>query len=187
MPSLTPREQRTVRIGLIAISLYLVFFFGVSSWKFMEARRTDYLKVYKEAQHLKQEFQPYETRALLIAKLKEKLNLNTAKLSKATVVSESSAAIVKAGMASGLQIGPIRESPARSSAKELASVQIEGMGQAQGVLVFLHQLQTLGFPLILDSIQITPDLMRPGMIKLSLTLIILDYEQWTAPEEVRHA
>ena len=47
-------------------------------------------------------------------------------------------------------------------------------------------LQTLGYPLILDSVQISSDPMRPGMIKLNLTIIILDFEQWKS-EETRNA
>ena len=86
----------------------------------------------------------------------------------------------------GVQLGPIRESAARPSAKELASIQLEGNGPVPALLTFLHRLETLGYPLILDSVQISSDPTRPGMIKLNLTIIILDFEQWKT-EETRHA
>ena len=46
----------------------------------------------------------------------------------------------------------------------------------------LHRLETLGYPLILDSVQISSDPTKPGMIKLNLTIIILDFEQWKKEE-----
>ncbi len=108
----------------------------------------------------------------------EEFHLDPAKLSKASAVAEASSAIQKAAAAGGVQGGPIRESPGRSSSKELASIKLEGSGQLPAVTSFLHRLESVGSPLIIDSVQITPDNMRPGMIKLSLTIIILDFEQW---------
>jgi hypothetical protein len=46
-------------------------------------------------------------------------------------------------------------------------------------------LETLGYPLILDSVQINPDATKPGMVKLNLTIVILDFEQWKN-EEMRN-
>ena len=42
-------------------------------------------------------------------------------------------------------------------------------------------MQTLGYPLIIDSVQMTTD-NRPGMVKLSLTIVILNFEKWKNPE-----
>jgi len=99
------------------------------------------------------------------------------KSSKATLVAEASAAIQKAAGSGGVQFGPIRESAARASAKELASMQFEGSGSVSSVMTLLHRLQTLGYPLIIDSVQMTPET-RPGMVKVHLTIVILDFEQW---------
>ena len=52
-------------------------------------------------------------------------------------------------------------------------------------MAFLNQLEGVGYPVIIDSVQLTPD-MRPGQLKLSLTLVILDFEQWKK-EAVPHA
>ena len=103
--------------------------------------------------------------------------MDPAKLSRTSVVAEASAAIQKAAMGGGIQLGPVRESPARPSSKELASMQIEGMGPVPAVMGMLSRLESVGYPLIIDSVQLTSD-MRPGQLKVSLTILILDFEQW---------
>jgi hypothetical protein len=178
MYALTDREKRTVRIALAAISLYLVLFFGLRLWKQLEKGRSEYQKLARDAQNLKRELRPYENRVLLLEKLRETFHLEASKLSKATLVAEASAAIQKAAASGGVQMGPIRESPARPSAKELASMQLEGIGPVPAVMTLLHRLRTLGYPLIVDSVQLNPEPTKPGMIKLNLTVIILDFEQW---------
>lgn len=77
-----------------------------------------------------------------------------------------------------VQVGPVRESPARPSSKELATVQLEGTGPVPAVMGLLSRLESVGFPLIIDSVQLTPD-MRPGQLKVNLTILILDFDQWT--------
>lgn len=185
MPALTDREKRTIRIAAVAITIYLVLFFSLRGWKLLEASRSDYQKLVREGQKLKLELQPYENKALLLQKLKETYHLDPAKLSRATLVAEASAAIQKAAQSGGVQIGPIRESPARASAKELTSMQLEGIGPVPGVIALLHRLEVLGYPLVLESVQINSDPTKPGMVKLSLTIVILDLEQWKK-EEIRN-
>ena len=104
--------------------------------------------------------------------------MDPGKLSKASLVAEASAAIQKAARNGGVQIGPVRESPARTSATELTSMQLEGVGPVPAVMTLLHRLETVGFPLIVDSVQINPEPSRPGTLKLSLTIVILDFDQW---------
>lgn len=186
MPTLTDREKRTVRFAAVAIAIYLVLFFGVRAWKHLETRRSEYQLLLTDAQRLRRELQPYENKALLAQKLKESFRMDPLKLSKASLVAEASAAIQKAAGTGGIQLGPIRETPARASAKELASMQLEGTGPVPAVVTLLHRLPTLGYPLILDSVQINPDSTKPGMLKLNLTIVILDFEQWKS-EEKPHA
>lgn len=178
MRTLTPHEQRTVRIAVAGIAVYLVLFFGARAWKYLEARRSGYRQLVSEAQALKQELKPYETRIKVVTKLMEKFQMDPAKLTKASVVAGASAAIQKAATSGGVQLGPLRESPAKSSAKELASMQLEGSGPVPAVMALLHRLESIGYPLILDSVQLTPEPMKPSMIKLNLTIIILDFDQW---------
>src|SRR5437667_5262477 len=154
MRPLTDREKRTVRIATVGIAIYLTIFFGARSWKYLEQRRSEYQQLVRDAHRLRQQIQPYEEKAIALKKLMENFHLDPARLSRASVVAEASAAIQKAAAVGGVQIGPIRESPARPSAKELASIQLEISGQVQSVITLLHRLDTLGYPLIIDSVQI---------------------------------
>ena len=183
MRTLTDQEKRTVRLGAAAVVIYLVLFFGYRIWRSFDTGRSDYKTMTAEAQGLRQKLIPYETKVLLASNLMAQFQMDPAKLSKMTVVAEASAAIQKAAASGGVQLGPIRESPGRSSSKELVSMQLEGTGQIASVMSLLHRFSSLGYPLILDSVQITAAQNgQPGMVKLSVTLIILDYDQWKSEE-----
>lgn len=181
MTALTDREKRTIRLAGIAIAIYLVLFFGVRIGKSLEARRSSYEQLTLDAQRLKRDLQPYENRILLAQKLKETLKMDPAKLSKASLVADASAAIQRAAGTIQVQLGQVRESTARASSKELVSMQLEGSGPVPAVMTFLHRLETLGYPVVIDALQISGEA-RPGMIKLNLTIIILDFEQWKKEE-----
>ena len=72
----------------------------------------------------------------------------------------------------------------RSSAKELASIQLEGVGPVPAIMGFLHQLGSLGYPLVVDAVQLTPET-KPGSLKMNLTIVILDFEQFKTEEAPR--
>lgn len=186
MRALTEREKRTVRYGAIAVAVYLTLFGGYHVWRFLEGKRIAYQKLVAEAQERKQQIQPYEDKVLIVKKLMDTFHLDPAKLSRATLVADASAAIQRAAMSGGIRVGPVRESPARASARELASVQLEGTGRVPAVMGFLSQIQGLGFPLIIDSVQLTPETTRPGQVKVNLTIVILDFDQWKT-KEAHHA
>ncbi len=178
MRTLTHHERRTVRFGAAVIVIYLLLFGGFQAWKYLAKCRADYAQLVSQADRLKQEVLLYDDRALVVKKLMESLHLDPANLSRTSVVAQASAAIQKAAMSGGVQVGPIRESPARPSSKELASVQLEGTGPVPAVMGLLNRLEGIGFPLIIDSVQLTPD-MRPGQLKVNLTILILDFDYWT--------
>ena len=178
MRTLTHHERRTVRFGAAAIVIYLLLFGGFQAWKYLARCRVDYQQLVSQADRLKQEVRLYDDRALAVKKLMESMRLDPANLSRTSVVAQASAAIQKAAMSGGVQVGPVRESPARPSSKELASVQLEGTGPVPAVMGLLNRLEGVGFPLIIDSVQLTPD-MRPGQLKVNLTIWILDFDQWT--------
>ena len=50
----------------------------------------------------------------------------------------------------------------------------------------LNRLQSLGYPLVIDSVQITPETRQRGRVKLNLTVVILDFDQQKTTE-VPHA
>ena len=185
MPALTSREKRTLRIATIAVSVYLLLFFGLQGWKYFDKKRAGYRQLVNDAQNLAREVKPYGDKAVALRKLMEGFALDPARLTSATVVAQASAAIQKAAMGGGLQVGPVRESPARQGNKELGSLQLEASGPAPALLKFLHQTESLGFPLVIESLQIGSEPSRPGQVKLNLTISILDFEQWE--KEASHA
>lgn len=181
MPNISERDKRTIRIAGIGIAVYLVLFFGISGWKRLEAKRTEYRDLVASAERIRREVQPYENRVLLAQKLKDTFKMDPQKLSRLTVVADASAAIQKAAQSGKVQLGPIRETPGRSSAKELASIQLEGVGPVPAIMGFLHRLGSLGYPLVVDAVQLTPE-NKPGSLKMNLTIVILDFEQWKKDE-----
>ncbi len=177
MRTLTDREKRTVRLGALVMGIYLAIFCGWKAWNFLEAKRADYQKLVAQAKDLRLKIEPYGARVQTVTNLMDRFHMDPAKLSKKTVVAEASAAIQKAAMGSGIQVGPVREPPARASSREL-SLQLEGVGPVQAVMGLLNRMESVGYPLIIDEVQITPETSRPGQVKISLTFLILDFEQW---------
>jgi hypothetical protein len=177
MRTLTHREKRTIRLGAAGIAVYLLIFGGLQVAKVFGKRHEDYQQLVKQAEALKQEVRLYEDRSLAVKRMMESFRMDPARLYRTSVVAEASAAIQKAAMGGGIQLGPVRESPARPSSKELASMQIEGTGPVPAVMGMLSRLESVGYPLIIDTVQLTPD-MRPGQLKVSLTILILDFDQW---------
>ena len=176
--SLSDRERRTIRLAGIGTAIYLLLFGGLQVWEYLNKKRSDYSSLLKEAEILKQRVQVYEDKILVLKKLMDEFRMDPAKLSRVSVVAEANAAIQKAAMAGGVQLGPIRESPGRPSSRELASMQIEAMGPVPALMGLVPRLQTLGYPLVLDAVQVNADARQPGMVKASLTVIILDFELW---------
>ena len=178
MVHLTDREKRTLRIAAVVMAIYLVLFFALRVWRQLESRRSHYQHLVAEAQQLQRELRPYQDKISLALTLKEYFHIDPAKLSSASLVAQASAAIQTAARMGGVQIGPIRESPARASSRELTSMQLEGVGPVPAAMSLLHRLQTLGYPLIVDSVQLNSEPSKPGLVKLNLTIVILDFDQW---------
>jgi len=184
--TLSDREKRTVRFAAIGIAIYLVLFGGFEIWKYFNQRRADYRDLVLEAQSLKQQTLPYQEKVLVVKKLMEDFHMDPVKLKHANVVSEASAAIQRSAKSGGVGLGPIRESQARGSGGTLATIQLDGTGPTTAILSFLAGLNTIGYPLVVDSVQFTPD-NRPGQIKMSLTIVILDFDQQKESKEASHA
>lgn len=197
---MTDRDKKTIRIATIGIAIYLVAFFGFKMWRKGATGRDDYQQLVKRAQQLQEQVRAQENKVLLFEKLTNLYQLDPRKIKKETLVADASAAIQSAAQQGGIQLGPLREAPARSSGRELTTIQVEGTGQSSAALAYLHRLRTLGYPLIIDSVQIgppqaqggrggpgggppgmMPGMMppgRPGMVKINLSITILNYDQF---------
>lgn len=184
MRPIADREKRLIRYATAGIAVYLALFF---IWKPLQKQRAEYRVLVDQAESLRQRVEPYEGRARLVQKLMDEFHLDPAQLKRSTVVGEASAALQKVAAGSGIQVGPVRESPARSSGKELTSLQLEGTGTVQAIMALLKQIETLGYPMIIDSVQIAPDKRGPNQLKMNLTIVILDFERWSREGEAPHA
>jgi hypothetical protein len=182
MRSLTDYEKRSIRRAIVGIAIYLVLFCGFKMWQFLHHQRTEYVQLVDDAKVLKVKVQTYQERAEVVKRIMEDYHLDPAKLSRETIVGEASSAIQKAAAASGVQVGAVRESASRGNGDEIATIQVEASGQVAAVTGMLNRMQALGYPLLIDTVQISSDSMRPGMMKLSLTIVILNYENWKNPE-----
>ena len=175
---LTEHEKRTIRLGTIVVVIYLALFFGRPAWTFFETRRADYQARVLQARAMRREIESYQDKILVVKKLMEDFHMGPATLKRATLVAETSAALQKAASAGGIVTGPIRESPGRASAREAASIQFEGSGPVPAVMALLHNMQNLGFPVVIDTLELTSDPRNPSALKVSLTILVLDFEAW---------
>lgn len=177
MRALSPQEKRTVRVAGIGLAVYLVLFFGLDAWSSLQKRRTEYLRLVREAESWKKRLALGADKAVGLEGLMDQFKFDPAKLSTNTLVADAVAALHTAAMSGGLQLGPVRETASRGSTRELATVQLEGVGQVGAVLGFLDGLGKLGFPLVAESVQFNADRNQPGATKLTLTVVILNVEQ----------
>src|SRR5436190_1170700 len=173
MRALAKTEKRTIRIAALVLGAYFVFFAGQKVWKFVGSRRAEYAKLVQEADKLRIELRPYRDKVLVAKKLMEGFHMDPARLSRSSVVADASAAILKAATTGGVQLGPIRESAARQSGKELSSMQLDCTGPVQALLAFVHRFESIGYPILVDSVQFSSDPSKPGALKLHLNLVIL--------------
>lgn len=181
MRPLTPQEKRTIRVGTIAIGFYLLVFCGFQMWKSLEKRRVEYQQIVADAYNLRLQIQSYQDKALVVKRMMEDFHLDPAKLQTETIVGQASSAIQSAASSSGIQVGAIRETASRPTTDAIASMQFEGSGPIPAVTGLLNRMKTLGFPVIIESVQLTPD-NRPGNLKVNLTITILDFQNWKNPE-----
>ena len=186
MRTLSPSEQRTVRLGGIGIAVYLALFFGIKGFGGLGAVRADYERQVRAAHALRAEVQAYETRALRLQRLMERLQIDPGKISTNTIVAQTSAALQQAAQSGGIIVGAVRESMARTTERELGTIQFDAKGPPPAVLNFIARLDRLGFPVAVESVQLSADSRGPGMLKVHLNLVVLDFEQWK-PRPSSHA
>jgi hypothetical protein len=185
MRALNQREKRTVQIAAVGVVVYLLVFFGAGGLGKLRARRAAYDALVAEAGSVKAQIAPYKDKAAAASKLMESFHIDPARLCRTSLVTEVSVALQKAATG-GIQLGPIRETPNRSAGKEISSIQFEATGPLPPLLNLLAGIDTLGFPLVIDNVQIGGDPQRPGPLKLTLTILILDFDKWKTAE-VPHA
>jgi hypothetical protein len=184
---LTPKEKRTIRIAAVGIIVYLALMYGPDLRNSLAERREAYDKLVQQARDLRDVIKPYEEKVSTATNLMDRFHMDPVKLKRSSVLAEASAAIQQAAASGRVGVGPIRETPGRASAKEAGSIQFEGSGPIAAVMELLHNLDRIGFPVIIDSVQITSDPRMPNGIKVNLTIEVLDFDAWKPKEEPSHA
>jgi hypothetical protein len=184
---LTPKEKRTIRIAAICVGVYLALFYGPGLGSYFTERREAYDNLVQQAQALRDVIKPYEEKIGTATNLMERFHMDPVQLKRSSVMAEASAAIQHAAASGRVGVGPIRETPARPSAKEAGSIQFEGTGPIESVMDFLHNLDHIGFPVIIDSVQFSSPPGMPNGIKVSMTIVVLDFDAWKPKEEKSHA
>lgn len=185
MRELSREERRTVTVGGVAIVIYLSLFFGLKGFKSFTGFESEYRRLQSEAAAMKREVQTYEAKVEAVTNWMHQARMDPSKLVQSTVVAQSTSALQKHAQASAVQISLVRETSSRGVEKELASIQVEAAGPVPALMGFLASIGNLGFPLVVDSVQFNSDPARPGLLKLSLTVVVLDFEQWKTPEVPR--
>lgn len=180
---LTPKEKRTIRFAALGVAIYLAVLYGSVATTYFTARRAACDKLIQQAANLRDVIKPYEEKIATATNLMARFHMDPAKLKRTSVVAEASAAVQQAAVAESLEVGAIRETPGRASAKEAGSIQLETSGPIPAVLAFLHHLDHVGFPVIIDSLQFGPD---PRGIKVNVTMVVLDFDAWKPREEKPH-
>jgi hypothetical protein len=180
---LTIQEKRTIRIAAVCVFVYLALFYGPGVRNYFTARREGYDKLVQQARDLRAVIKPYEEKIAAATNLMDRFRMDPVKLKRSSVVAEASAAIQQAAAAEGVGVGPIRETPGRPSAREAGSIQFEGSGPIAAVMGLLHHLDGIGFPVIIDTVQISSDPRMPNILKVNLTVVVLDFDAWKPKEE----
>jgi len=178
MRPLTDHEKKTVRLAGVGVGVYLLLFGGYQGWRYGEAKRSEYQNLVREATNLRLQVDSYKIKGDHAQKLVDEFQMDPLRLASTTMVAQASAAIQNAAKGGGLAVGAVRETGSRAKGKELATIQLEAMGPVPAATAFLFRVQTVGYPVLIDSAQITAEPSRPGQVKLNLTLLILDFEQW---------
>jgi len=178
MRILTDQEKRTIRFASVVLVLGLLLAGGLWCARRLQARRAAYHALLLEAQDVRDEIDRYQEKAHVAQKLIDTFHMDPMTLMRASLVAQASAAIQKASAEAGVAAGAIRESPAHGTSKEMATIQFEGTGPSPAVMALLYQLERAGSPLIIDSVRITSDKRGPGTVKLNLTIVVLDFDQW---------
>jgi hypothetical protein len=184
---LTPKEKRTIRMAAIGVCIYLLLFYGLDVRDAFTERREAYEQLMQQARDLRDVIKPYEEKIGSATNLMDRFHMDPVQLKRSSVLAEASAAIQHAAAAGRVGVGPIRETPARPSAKEAGSIQFEGSGPIVAVMELLHNMNYIGFPVIIDNLQLTADPRMPNGIKVSMTIVVLDFDAWKPKQKESHA
>ena len=178
MGRLTDRDRRTIKLAGFGLLAYLVLFYGVSTWRYLESCLADHELLRLEASEVGLEVTAELKKWKRFRALREKWTIDLDSLDPKTVVSAAFDAIQTAAGKCGVGLGATQEIARRANAKELRVFQLQGSGATDSVMKFLHNLPRLGYPLVVDRLQVKGVPKKPGMLSVTLSVAILNFEAW---------
>ncbi|MFQ5653459.1 MAG: hypothetical protein ACE5GW_01855 [Planctomycetota bacterium] len=180
MRALTDREKRTIRITAMLLAAYLVLFYGIRLWRFLEGTRVEHARLELAAESLSLDLLRELKEERRLRELKEAWRIDLDHLREETVVSAAREAIESSANKHGVGISTSKESQGRAASGDLRVFQLEGSGKTQAVMEFLHSLRSLGYPLVVNRLAIGTKGMKPGEMRLSLNVNVLNFKAWKA-------
>lgn len=165
------------------MAIYLAGFYGLRGVQHLESKLAEYREVSLLAEELNVQVLREKSKSQRLEKLVSAWRIDLQGLGRKTLVGEALAALQSSAQAGGVQLGPLKELPGRSSARELSLLQLEGTGPTGGILQFLNGLSTLGYPLVVDSLQLKTAGKEPGQVSFSLSVAVLDSSGWKKEEK----
>lgn len=175
---MTDHDKKVIRFACIGLIAYLAIFYGRGAFSGLEAKRAAYMNARNEAKEFHKKLKPYETQLLLLEKLRKDRQINLEELNSDTLVADASTAIQIAANQCGVALGPLQETPSRGDASTLTMFRLSGEGPIDGVVNLIYTLRRIGFPLIIDSLNLDGGEFGGDTQKFDLELRIIDYNNW---------
>ncbi|MFN0057973.1 MAG: hypothetical protein ACKVX7_05885 [Planctomycetota bacterium] len=180
MPQLSARERRTVRLGAIVLGAALALFLGDWVIGRLESVRAEYLakqdtaggdlvtRVDAQSQQLKRLGVLRAQRALDLVRLAQSDGL----------VSEVRDAIRRTAGAQNVALSSSKESERSASGRELSGILLEAEGKIAEICAFVHGVEQLPYPLVMDRFVLNSAGKEPGQVKLTMSISIWNYAAW---------
>ncbi len=183
MRALSDREKTTIRLGAIVLGIYLVGFGGVKGWRHLEAQRAEYGELRLELARLDNDILRERTKAKKLDRLRERFRIDVGSLDSQTVVHQARDEIQALAKKNRVGLATAREVFGSAGAGELRKIQLGGTGPTLAVAGFVHALRELGVPLVVDQFHLDTQGAKPGQVRFSLDVVVLDFETWKRSRE----
>jgi len=187
MRKLTAREKRTVKIGVSALLGYLALFYGFKGFQAAEAWRGRYEQAELACSAVERDILRERAKAQRLEKLRSVFRFEPDRQRPETVVGDVRVQLQKLSQQAGFALGSSKESPGRPDGKELAVLELEGLGPTLSAIRFLDAARTIGYPLVVDRMEWKTGGLPPGQVRLTLGVVVLRYEPKAASSGAPHS
>ncbi len=178
MAKLNAREQRIVKWALVLVPLYLLLFYGLAGVRALEEQRKEFGNIQLEAEEVELRITKEAKKYKRLKRMREEWSLHLKELNTATLVTSAREAVQSAASKCGVGLGNSQEMGRGNNNDLLRVIQMQGSGKTEAVLRFLYLCPRLGYPLLLDNLQIKGVPGKPGRLTLTFSLAIVNTDRW---------